>query len=342
MSINKILNHHKFHKQLKHKIKKTQSFFSGFFNSKKTRRDFSWQGREVVNPFIHENSKKGLYIKIAIIICSFVTIFLILIFHSFFKINDIEIEGLQRIKKMEFEDTVKGIMNYKTFGFISQDSYLLANLEEMKDILKERYPIEKIVIKKTFPNKLFIIIQEKISTIIYDNGKEYVYLDLNGKVVEIMRKVSDYEWKNITQNVVTSTSDGTTSTIDIVVGKIHEPDINAIKKDLGNYPIIYDKSHIEDIQINSVVLKKEHVANIIYWFKSFETNSKLPLKYFLLEENKQDLIIKTFKASFVKTKIDNNVDEQIFILDKLFKERLKNDSNFNYIDLRYSDRIYWR
>ena len=341
--IKKIINHHKLQRKFNNKVKSTKKIFNYFFNSKKTRRDFAWQGREIENPFIHEKaSKKLIYLNLFIIIISILTIFSVFVFHPFFNINDIQIEGLQRIKKIDLLETINGILNYKKLGLIRENSYVFSNVNEIKDVLKERYPIEKIIVKKSFPNKLSIIIQEKISTIIYDNGLEYSYVDLDGKIVEIMRKISDYEWKDITQKVVTTTITGESITTTIVVGKLHEPDIATIKKDLGNYPIIYDKNNIQEVNINENVLDKAEVIILINWFKQLDNNEKIPLKYFIFEDNKQDLTIKTYKGFYIKTRFDREVTAQINKLNSLYKEKIDNNIFLNYIDLRYPDRIYWK
>ncbi|EKE06983.1 MAG: hypothetical protein ACD_18C00220G0001 [uncultured bacterium] len=343
MSVKKIINHHKLQRKFHHKVKNTKKFFSSFFNYKKTRRDFAWQGKEMENPFLHEKVNNHIYLKVVIIIFSLSFTFSLFIFHPFFSIKNINIEGIQRINKTELLDTINGILNYNKFGFIKQNSYLIANINDIKNIIKDRYPIEKIIVKKSFPNKLEIIIQEKISTIIYDNGIEYSYVDLDGKIVEIMRKTSDYEWKDITKNVATTTSDGTAVTTTIVIARFHEPDINAIKKDLGNYPIIYDKNNFQEVTINQNVLDKNEVISIINWFKNLDNNEKIPLKYFVFEDNHQDLTIKTYKGFYMKTRFDIDVKSQINKIEALYRDKIKDENKFlDYIDLRYSDRIYWK
>lgn len=341
--IEKIINHHKLQRKFNHKIKSTKKLFDYFFNKKKTRRDFAWQGKEVENPFIHEKaSRKILYLKILIIFGCILITFFIFLLNPFFIIKGIEIDGLQRIKQTELLDTVDGILNYKKFGFIKQNSYLLLNVDEVKDILKQRYPIDKIIVKKSFPNKLSIVIQEKISTIIYDNGLEYSYVDLDGKVVEIMRKTNDYEWKDITQKVATTTESGESTTTTVVIGRTHEPDITTVKKDLGNYPVIYDKNNVRQVAINENVLDKDEVTVLIDWFKYLDNNEKAPLKYFIFEDNKQDLTIKTYKGFYLKTRFDREVSPQTMKIESLYKEKIDNNQYLEYIDLRYSDRVYWK
>lgn len=341
--IKKIINHHKLQRKFHNKVKSTKKLFSYFFNPKKTRRDFSWDGREVENPFIHEKiSKKLLYFKIFIIASSIIVTFSIFVFHPFFIIEDVQIDGLQRIKKTDLLDTVNGLLNYKQFGLIKENSYLLCNVNEIKDVLKERYPIEKIIVTKSFPNKLSILIQEKISTIIYDNGLEYSYVDLDGKIVEIMRKTSDYEWKDITQDIATTTESGESVTTTVVIDKIHEPDITTVKKDLGNYPIIYDENNKEEVSLNENVLDRAEVTTLIDWFKQLDSNEKIPLKYFVFEDNKQDLTIKTYKGFYIKTRFDMLVSDQANKLNSLYKEKIDGNKFLEYIDLRYPDRIYWK
>lgn len=341
--IKKIINHHKLQRKLNNKIKSTKKLFDYFFNKKKTRRDFAWEGKEIENPFIHEKTgRKNLYFKILVIVMSISTTFLIFVLNPFFIIKNIQIDGLQRIKQTELLDTVDGILNYKKFGLIKENSYLLSNVDEIKDILKERYPIDKIIVKKSFPDKLSIFVQEKISTIIYDNGLEYSYVDLEGKIVEIMRKTNDYEWKDITQKISTTTESGESVTTTIVIDRLHEPDVITVKKDLGNYPIIYDKNNTQEVTMNENVLDKDQVTILIDWFKYLDNNDKAPLKYFIFENNKQDLTIKTYQGFYIKTRFDREVSSQMMKIESLYKEKIDSNKYLEYIDLRYPDRVYWK
>lgn len=248
----RIINHHKIKRQIKRNAKKSKSFVAillGLAKKKDSRRDFSWQGRHH-NPYTHKEEKDHTLRNIIILTVCILTMLGIGVYHSYFKINSIEVFGLQRIENQELKETVHGILDYRTLGIIPHNSYFLTDIDEVRDILKERFPISSIVVEKKFPNNLKLTIEEKISTLIYDNGEDYSYMDMEGNIVEKVMNVGDHEW-NIVKNITTSTNErGDIETHEEIVEKTHKPNIQMVIDELGNYPIVYDKRKKETTRIS--------------------------------------------------------------------------------------------
>ena len=160
-------------------------------NRDRVLKDFAWRKRKN-NPFWRDEDDKIDWQKIAnvsVLAICVLGIILLLTFAQVFRITSIQFEGLQRIKYLEARNAVEGVLNYHRFLLCSGNNYFLLNLSEVEDILKEKFSLNDITIKKVFPNKLVVELEEKISTIIYDNGVEYSYLDIEGRTVEILKKV---------------------------------------------------------------------------------------------------------------------------------------------------------
>lgn len=315
---------------------------TSFFHKKtKKTKDFSWEGVDR-NPFRKEN-KKGkriFYFYLLLIFFSFLSTFFLVIFHPFFRINNLEIKGLQRIKENEIKSVTLDLLNLKSFIFLPNYSYFKVNIQDISEILKERFPIESINIKKVFPDQLQIEIEEKITTIIYDNSKEYSFINLEGDVIEIFRKVASYEWEE-KKEISTSTNEiGEIVKTENIIDRKHEPDVKNLINDIGNYPIIYDKRN-QEIEINKNVLSQEQSEKIVTWFGLLK-NTNIKLKYFLIDDySTGQLNIQTLDGWYIKTNIEREVEPQIRELETLLKQEIKG-SFLNYIDLRYSDRIYWK
>ena len=340
----RIVNRHKLKKQIGRNIYKSRSFLHSLLHKEdRHRRDFSWQGREE-NPYAtHENStwKKKIY-AITIVISLLLTI-CIGIYSNTFKIQHISIRGLHRISESDIRATIQGILNYKEFGLFPHYSYFISNIDEIKFVLKDRYPIEKIILEKKFPNNLNVTIEERLSTLIYDNGKEYSYIDLNGNFIETLRKVNEYEWEYTTLTTTSTNEQGEIEIHTEIVEQIHKPDIHAIIQELGDYPIVYDDAQAEDTQSqNDPVLERKTVEYIIDWYNSLKKMTQIQLKYFIIENTIGDITIQTYQGWSIKTRLDRPAETQIGELETILQEQLHNDIPSSYIDLRYADRIYWK
>ncbi|MFA5210933.1 MAG: FtsQ-type POTRA domain-containing protein [Patescibacteria group bacterium] len=317
---------------------------TSFFCRKKIKvnKDYAWQGTKI-NPYKKEcdsEKKKFLFYVFIILFCVFITIFLA-IFNPFFKISEININGLQRINNAEIKTVTFDLLNLKSFGFLPNDSYFRIKIDNIIEILKNRFPIEEITITKSFPNVLNIDIKEKITTIIYDNGKEYSFINLNGDIVEIFRKVASYEWQE-TIKINTSTDEfGKIIENKEVINKIHKPDIKSLINDMGNYPIVFDERQT-DVEINKNVLNQNQARKIVDWFNLLNKNTdEINLKYFILNNSNDEVIIQTYDAWYIKTSVDREVENQYKELKTVLEKEIQNQ-NFSYIDLRYPNRIYWK
>ncbi|MBI5254697.1 hypothetical protein HY932_02875, partial [Candidatus Falkowbacteria bacterium] len=218
-------------------------------------KDFSWHSVKE-NPMWIEREKINWkkQIEIGMLIIAVLSAIIVCLYAPYFRINNTQITGLQRISQEKFTKAINSVMNYRRFLILPGSDYFVADLSEMKTILAEKFPLESLTITKKFPNTLIVNVEEKISTIIYDNGVEYGYLDTDGNVVEILRKVGDDEWQE--KSAMTSTTPAI---------RVHTPKSKQIKKEIGDYPIVYDERGMTG-GINTNVLDKETVAGIIEWF----------------------------------------------------------------------------
>lgn len=339
----RIINHHKIIRNVDRKIKKTQSIWDRIFNKNTSRsRDFAWDGR-TANPY--KTNKIGFFrrpvVQVSIFLVAVFGTLGVGLFSSFFKLDSISISGLQRINEQEIRDALTGILSYKSFSVIPQSSYFTSDIDDIHNILKERFPIEKILIQKQFPNKLSIVIEEKISTIIYDSGEYYSYIDLSGKVVEVIRKVGDAEW-NIKTQITTSTNElGEIEEHEEVIEKTHNPDIKSVIAQMGNYPVVYFKKE-GNLEIHNQIFDEEEAKVLIEWFNLLTKSTDIPLKYFTIEPQTKELWIRTYEGWFVKTQLDFSPQIQLEKIQALFREGEAKRSRLQYVDLRYQDRIFWR
>jgi cell division septal protein FtsQ len=155
----------------------------------------------------------------------------LILWHPFFQISQIKIQGLERIDKNIFQKYITSWLNSERLYLFTRRTFLLANVGSLAAQAKAEFPIAAISVQKKFPNNLHIVVEEKISTLIYDNGGEYGYVGTDGKVIELL-------------NARVEQATATTSDI------IYIPNADALHANFGHYPIVYDSRH-RSINIHS-------------------------------------------------------------------------------------------
>lgn len=342
MEFERIVNWYKLRRRLKRGVRHTSDFV--FSNRSYYREDFAWHAAKQ-NP--HRTSPTGQHTKtrvkalFIVLAASIVSSVAVGIYHPFFRIKQVDAAGLQRINNQELEEAIIGMINYKRLLVLPGNSYFLVDVEEIKNIIKDRFPVENILVKKSFPASLSVQVEEKISTIIYDNGKEYSYLDGDGNVVEIIRQIGDDEWIKKTQ-VTTSTNEiGEVIEESKILEANHTPDARRISTEIGDYPILYDKRG-RAIALNTPAINKELAQGIISWFNLINKKTDVSFGYVIIEDERGEGEIATNGGGNLKVRLTDSIELQFVELQHLLAKEKINLKNINYIDLRFLGKVYWQ
>ncbi len=311
-------------------------------NASKSTKDFSWHLRKE-NPFDHPKKNWKFKTIITLGLLAGISTPGLLLYHPFFRLRDIHITGIERIDHTDFLHTVSGILASKKFLLLPGDSYLTADLDDLHTILSERFPLQSVAIQKKFPHSLRIEIEEKISTIIYDDGKTYAYLGLDGNVLETIRRVGENEW-TIKKEITTSTRlDGSIAREEKIIERIHIPPVQSIVQEMGEYPIVY---HIKQTSSSSTATSTPLLANaaiggIISWYQKLTHESNIPVGYFFLGDRDHEGVIHTRLGWQIKAIFDDTVPDQFERLMMMIKKHGPNNPA-SYVDVRYPGRVYWK
>lgn len=299
--------------------------------------DYDWHDRKR-NPF-QNPSVAGARTKIMILLCFgllLVTLSL-LFYHPFFSIKKIEIVGTQRLETGDLQQTVEGIINYQRFFILPGRNYFLINLNDIRDVLKNKYALESIIVHKKFPDTIEILIQEKISTVIFVSPQYWYYLDTNGRVLEIL---SQFELPTIPATPTTTTEVSSTEKI-----VLPEPTINPeiIMREFGDYPIVAKPSFPikTEVQKGDDILTTEEIGEVIKYYKLFNTNPKMSFAYLELTTVPQEGIIHTWGGKKVLIRLNRQPEDIFQEFNYILQNKIKNNS-FTYLDLRFAGRIYWQ
>jgi cell division septal protein FtsQ len=284
------------------------------------------------------NTKKKL--EILLLIITTLGFIYTLIYHNFFHIKEINVNGLDRIEKEEFVDSVYGILECKKFFIFPGQAYIFTDVNEIRNIIIEKYPIETIVVTKQFPHNINIEIEEKISTVIYDNGEKYSYLGLDGNVIEILGNVDEREWEKEFKITTTTLADGTIKEEKELINRTHRPAIDRVIGEFGSYPILFD-SREKKIDINEFVIKPEIVYGAIEWYNHINKKTDLSFGFITIDNELGEGTIKIREGWEMFVNLKERFGQQFDQLEMLLAE-INDRSTLNYIDLRYPDRLYWK
>lgn len=309
--------------------------------TKRHSRDFSWR-RSGPNPMkkVDNSASVRFRLKIGLFIFLCVSTVGCVVYHPFFRITTVKIDGLERIAEKEFRESAQSVMNYKPFFVFRGDAFVFADVDEINQVLRDKYPLTSLRVRKSFPNSLHIEVQEKISTVIYDNGKQYAYVGLDGHVVEIVRNVAPEEWTHISTTTIFINEDGEEEEKEEVIESIHRPPVDALRSEIGDYPVIFDPAG-EDIVVNAPVLGEDVVSGVISWFDLLTQKSDIPFGYIVLENSQGDGLVRSREGWDILSTLDSTVPMQFDSLQFVLKEKVQRP-NINYIDLRFGEKVYWQ
>lgn len=291
------------------------------------------------NPFRVRHCEGGSIkkkIEIAVLCILLIMVAGVFIYHPFFHIRNIKIAGLQRIAEDDFRQTIVGAIQYRKFGFLPAQSYPLVSPEDIRAILMEKYPINALSVKKEFPGILRLAVEEKITTLIFDDGKTYSYRNLQGEQVEVLRAVGDDEWYEEVEIATTTLADGTVRTERKILKREHRLPLDLIRREMGEYPVVYQPNVSND----AAMLDSRVAENSVEWFVRLQRMSDIPFGYIELSDVERHALIHTREGWGIRINIHNDPADQF---DKLMNVLSKvNRQTLQYIDVRFLDRVYWQ
>lgn len=109
-------------------------------------------------------------------------VFYLVCFAPFSQVKNIIITGSNKVQAVAVKKTVENAVTRK-IAFLSSKSILLANSSEITADLLENFPqIEKISLRKSFPDKLSVSVSERQPVAVFSQGGNYFLMDKNGVI----------------------------------------------------------------------------------------------------------------------------------------------------------------
>ena len=132
-----------------------------------------------------EKRRKTRFLKLGLIIIgTLVVIFSYTLFWSpYFKIHSVEVYGLNNIQPENINQLIDQFRSERKLLLFSNNNFWIFNKNNLREKVYNHYYFEKFDIKKKWPNRVVIDLQEKESVINWLSNNICYNLDLTGLVI---------------------------------------------------------------------------------------------------------------------------------------------------------------
>ena len=272
------------------------------------------------NPFKKEfpvqKNKTGIILTLLVLlIFGWIALMLTL---PYFKISKITVIGNKITKAAEIENFIRQ-------SFFAKNNYFLFSDKSTAEKIKEVFLYENVQIKKIFPDTIQITVNEKPTSVIYDDKTNYYLLDNEGKVIKQLN-----EFANIPAVNISTSTNSTTSP------NIHLDLYRQIQNAYGNFPVIYNDK--PTLGIKKDLISPKIIKSAIEWEKNIRDQGVGEVQYFKIGET--DFNLRIFLKQPWYILINTDLDSQVQM--KNLKIIISNNKPTEYIDLRFGERVYWK
>lgn len=151
----------------------------------------------------------------------------------FFRIDNANIDGLQRLNKSDIEALINKELQQKFLGILPVNNYFLLSGNSIKNAISNVPSIESVAVQKHFPKILTIKIIERFANIIITSNNLDYQFDLEGRAIQQMPtstasdlpKLADTSNKQINLGEINYSKD----LINLVLQVNKESDISGVK-----------------------------------------------------------------------------------------------------------------
>ncbi|MEK7512415.1 MAG: FtsQ-type POTRA domain-containing protein [Patescibacteria group bacterium] len=212
-----------------------------------------------------------------------------LFFAPFFTIKEIEINGLNKIKKENIDQIANDYRYQRDWLIFSRNNFWLFDKDDLTEKIFSHYFFEEFKINKHWPNRITITLKEKESAINWLTNNLCYHLDLTGLAIEYCEENNGYlTIKDLSDNKV-EVGDRTIETKDLqYILELYQQLQKVLDKKL-NIAYIEKTNNLLDfvtkegivIKLNSNLTPQEQVARLETLLNQQEIKENLlKMKYF--------------------------------------------------------------
>lgn len=258
---------------------------------------------------------RALKTKLALGLAALGGILGIFIFHPYFDIRQIQIEGHERIFVINLKNLTEDYLRHNKFWIFKNRNIILVNLNKIEKNIKEKYSLQNLKTSTDWPNGLKIVLKEKPAKLILQNNltplnsepqSQYYLIDAEGKLIQ----------------------------------QINPTEINApVYLSL----MMLQAQERKNLQINETILAPATVEFLNFWQKKIPEKTKISLASAVLADE-EGRVVNLITTEGWKIIVDrqNDWEKQLQVLTIFLRDKINDRSKLRYIDVRYENRSYYQ
>lgn len=233
----------------------------------------------------------------------------VLFFSPFLAIDEISVEGEEKLNHEEILLAVKESMDGKYFDVLHKNNLILADKGRMKSVLTDKFKrIGNVEIAKDFPNKIEVRIKERKSMLIFCDGDNFWIINEKGEAY---------------------------AEADFVSNELGEEDLIVIKN-IDKKNVSREDVFVEDSLMQFAIGIKEGLRS--------ELDIEIEKEYLTPALVSGDLRVKTSEGWRIFFNKDLGNKKTLEMLKVILDENIDQDkrANLEYIDLRINNKAYYK
>lgn len=281
------------------------------------------------------------------------------VFSGYFTIKNIIISGNEIIEKSKIEEAARSQLSFKICGFIPGDSFLFADKKKIAEKLAGDFSeIEKVEITRKFPDRLEIVIKEKIPALIwcrancyFVNGQGAAFLQADGQEAANPDRhfIKVIEEKDIAEEKQEGSPSDSASVSAAAVAESGNDPLFVESGDGAHETAETDtetqSNDSSAIAMNEQVSDENFIGFTIDINNKIGYNSKLKIKYYKTKGTRtRELIAFTDKNTRIYFDTTQSAQKQADNLAEFLEKGIEKDKidGIKYIYLKNDDRVFYK
>lgn len=277
---------------------------------KKLKKDY--QHKNLKNPFFRQRKEKAGSGVIKWIIIVSLLIFSVLVWFflaaPFWQIKEVEINGLTRFDASEIRTIIEEEKQEDFMLIFKRSNIFLFRTEDNANLIKDKFSLAEVKIKKDFPAKIRIEISERPYSFVYQENEKNFFASSDNYLIK---------------------------ELDL---------LGADREEASKYFIIENKNSISLIkESNRLDLDREYLSFIFGLKEQVDIYPDLVVEKFIISDQYfNSIFIKIKDGPQIFINVKDGAREQIERLILVKNTKIKDNFNkLDYIDLRYGDKVFF-
>jgi cell division septal protein FtsQ len=233
------------------------------------------------------------------------------IFYSpYFSIKSINISGLERINHEEIKGMVETQMAERRFFIFKQNNIFVFDENAASKNINEKYALKVFKIDKRLPEALIISVEERSPALIWKTSEKYYIVDWDGTII---REITPEEVSGYQEN---------------------QPG--------AKMALVFDDSNAS-VGFKDKILSSETVLAISNLQINIPAAGLMISNFKVTDKNDSAIKCLTGEGWEIYFSVIGDLNAQLEKLRTFLKEKKSEDrKSLQYVDLRFTDRIYYK